>query len=210
MNFGLRPGRGSLEGGAHLRLFMRSRASPAAHAHARIARIRMRASPVAHAYAHHLRFMRTRAAHAHAHRRRFMCTRAAPITCGTCARARSLSLVHAHACGARARSSPAVHVHTCGAHHRRRMRTDGTRAFTLGRGVIAAYLARLANLRCSRSLRERGASANGGSAAYAYARGPAHGPCRRSTCAKSDGSQQLWICSICQYKEMNVLPCRGR
>jgi hypothetical protein len=90
------------------------------------------------------------AAHAHAHRRLFMRPRAA------------------HARAHRQR----FHSHACGAHHRRLMRT---RAFTLwGVTVVAAYLARLANLRCSRRLRGRGASANGG-----FARGPARGPCLR-------------------------------
>ncbi len=60
-----------------------------AHPHCAHRQRRTRASPAAHAHAHHLRFMRTRAAHAHAHRRRFMCTRAAPITDGACVRARA-------------------------------------------------------------------------------------------------------------------------
>ncbi len=82
---------------------------------------------------------------------------------------------------------------TCGACTRVQSRLEG---------VVAAYLARLANLRCSRSLRRRGASADGSSA-----RGPARGPCRRidwrflhgscpprrSTCGQSDGSQHLLI-----------------
>jgi hypothetical protein len=151
----------NLERGAHLRRFMRSRASLAAHAQAQIAggactrahrrrftrtRVvhitgvasacgqRKHASPAAHAHAHRRWFMRTRAAHAHAPRRRFMRTRAAPITGGACAR------VHSR----------------------------------WWWGVVAAYLARFANLQCSRSLRGGGASADGSSA-----RGPARGPCRR-------------------------------
>jgi hypothetical protein len=183
-------------------------ASPAAHPHARIAggararAHRRRRTRTLIAFGSCARVRRTRtliAGGSCAHMRRPSPAAHARISGG--ARARTSPSVHAHACGARARSSPAVHVHTSGAHHWRRTRT---RVFTLGGGVVAAYLARLANLRCSRSFRGRGASANGSSASR-----PARGPCRRSTCAQSDGSQRLRICWICQYEEMNALPGRG-
>jgi hypothetical protein len=100
---------------------------------------------------------------ARVHHRRRIHTRALRASACAHRRWRTRTLI---AFGSCARSSPEVHVHTPGAHHRRRMRSDDTRAFTLRGGVVAAYLDRLANpgLRCSRSLCGRGASANGSSA----------------------------------------------
>ncbi len=77
------------------------------------------------------------------------------------------------------RASPAAHAH---AHRRRFMRTraapitGSASAHVHSRwgGFVAVYLSRLANLRCSRSLRVCGASADGSSA-----RGSARRPCRR-------------------------------
>ncbi len=112
--FGLQPGRGSLEGGGHLRLFMRSRASPAAHAHARIAggacahtlivggscaRVRY-ASQAAHPHAGIAGGACTRAP---AHRRR--CTR----TLMRCTR----TLIVGGSCAHVRRPSPAAHAHAC-------------------------------------------------------------------------------------------------
>ncbi len=116
---------------------------------------------------------------------------------------RTRTLFAGGSCAHVRRPSLAAHVHAC--------------IHVGGGGVVAAYLARLTNLRCSRSLRGLGASANGSSAC-----GPARGPCggstggsgtarppRRSICAQSDGSLHLRICGICQYEEMNALPGRG-
>ncbi len=90
--FGLRTS-GSLDGGAHLRLFTRSRASPAAHAHARIAG----------------------GACTRAHRRRFMLTRELRITSGASAcahrRRRTRTLIACGSCAHVRRPSPAAHAH---------------------------------------------------------------------------------------------------
>jgi hypothetical protein len=90
--FGLRPRRGSLEGGVHLRLFMRSRASPAAHC----------AHP-------HARIADGARARARAHRRRRTRTL---IAFGSCARVRRMRMLIAGGSCAHVRCpSPAAHTH---------------------------------------------------------------------------------------------------
>ncbi len=88
------------------------------------------------------------------------------ITGSACARAHRRRFMRTHA----------AYAH---AHRRRFMRTSAAPITTHacihvgGGGFVAAYLARLADLQCSRSLRGRGASADGSSAC-----GPARGPWR--------------------------------
>jgi hypothetical protein len=97
--FGLRPGSGSLDGGAHLRRFMRSRASPAAHAHVRMSAVHAREVCI------------TGGASACAHRRRRTRTL---IAFGSCARVqRTRTLIDCGSCAHVQRPSPAAHAHAC-------------------------------------------------------------------------------------------------
>ncbi len=119
--FGLRPGRGSLEGDAHFRRFMRSRASPPAHAHTSIA-------GGACACAHRRGFARSRVVRitcgtfACAHRQRRTRTRTRALLAaqhtliagGSCPRVlHTRTLIASGSCARVRRSSSAAHAHAC-------------------------------------------------------------------------------------------------
>ncbi len=140
-----------LVGGAHLRLFMRSRASPAAH---RIRTRTLRAS----ACAHRRRRTRTRTRE---HRRRRTRTL---IAFGSCARVRrTRTLIAGGSCAHVRRPLSAGHTHAC-------IHVGGR-----GRSRIPCQA-------CQPSVQPKPSTwslPNGSSA-----RGPARGPCRRSTSPK--------------------------